>query len=74
VKLYTIRQLDQQGGVVSEKRVEADHTDGALRQLTGITDATVRIEVYDADQEKVGETLADFWRRKVQRTRGRKRT
>ena len=66
---YTVRQLDQQGGVISEKHIEAPHTEAALRQLAGIADTTRRIEVYDADHKKVGEVLDDYWRRRFQRDR-----
>jgi hypothetical protein len=66
---YTVRQLDQQGGVISEKHVEAPHAEAALRQLTGITERTRRIEVYDADHKKVEEVLGDYWRDRIRRNR-----
>ena len=65
---YTVRQLDADGEVLSEKRVEAQNYDGVLRQLKKIAREVRRIEVYDQDGNRAGEINADFWR---QRVRGR---
>ena len=69
MKPYTVRQVDDQGDVVSERHVEAANTDQALRQLTDITETTQRIEVLDSDQERVRQIGADYWRHKFRRNR-----
>ena len=61
---YQVRQLDTDGQVVSEEHVTADNYRAALRQLGEIVDGARRIEVYNDEGEKVGETSVDYWRLK----------
>lgn len=64
---YTVRQLDAVGKVVSEKQVEASGNDAALRQLKNVAEMAERIEVYDADNNRVGEIVVAYWRRAYRR-------
>jgi hypothetical protein len=69
MNLYTLRQLDAQRSIVSEKRVEATGADAALRQLNDIELATCRINVHDIDDQQVCQVNADYWRQRYRRTR-----
>lgn len=61
MKPYSIRQLDSQGHVVSQREVEAPDYTAALRQLKDVCDDTQRIEVCNGAGDKAGEISVDYW-------------
>jgi type II secretory pathway component PulF len=62
MQLYTIRQIDKHGGTISDKQVEADSAQAALRELRKPSAEMHRLEVYDANQKQVRQVLGKFWR------------
>lgn len=64
VSSYTVRQLDSDGQVVSEKQVAAHSYSAALRELRDVVDEAQRIEVFNREGEKAGEIGVDYWRLK----------
>ena len=62
---YQLRQLDDDGQVISERRVEADDYSAALRQLKEVFGDAQRIQIYNEQDEKAGEISVDYWRREV---------
>lgn len=67
VQTYAVRQIDKHGAIISEKQVEADSADKALRELRETSKEVHRIEVYNASQEQVRQVLAEHWRVKRRR-------
>lgn len=67
MQVYTVRQLDPEGAVISEKQVEADSASTALRELRQPSDEMHRIEVYDGNQERVRQIDGNYWRLKSPR-------
>ena len=67
MQIYTIRQIDEHGAVISEKKVEADSANTALREVRNASEAMQRIDVYDSNQERVRQIDGDYWRLKSPR-------
>ena len=62
MQLYTVRQINKDGETISDKHVEADSAQAALRELRKPSDEMHRLEVYDANQRQVRQVLGKFWR------------
>ena len=67
MQTYTIRQIDEHGAVISEKQIEADSANTALRDLRKASEAMRRIVVYDGNQQRVRQIDGDYWRQKSPR-------
>jgi hypothetical protein len=67
MQIYTIRQIDKDGAVISEKQIEADSANTALRELRKASESMRRIEVYNGNQEQVRQIDGDYWRIKSPR-------
>lgn len=64
---YVVRQVDEQGDVISDQHVEAMDNDAALRQLRNINEFTERIDVYNSEELRVGQISGEYWRSKYRR-------
>ena len=67
MQIYTIRQIDEHGAVISERQIEADSANTALRELRKASEGMQRIEVYNRNQEQVRQIDGDYWRLKSPR-------
>jgi hypothetical protein len=61
---YTVKQIDEQGDVLSETRVVARSYSSALREMDRPVEGVDKIEVYNQGGEKAGEVNAEYWRSK----------
>ncbi len=66
---YLLQQIDSDGSVVAEQHVDATSAEVALRQLNDIDQTTQIINVRNAEDERVGQVDADYWRQKYRRSR-----
>ena len=66
---YTVRQVDADGEIVSERHLEDTSADAVLRQLHDINQVTRRVDVYDASDQRVRQIGGDYWRQKYRRSR-----
>ncbi len=65
-KTYAIRQINSDGGIVSELAVEATSSDAAAKQLNDVDDATQRIAIC-LDGQAMNEMDVEHWRKRVRR-------
>ena len=65
-KVYAIRQIDSQGGLLSEIDVEAASSEAAAKQLSDVNDLTERIAVC-LDGQTMNEMDVDHWRKRIRR-------
>lgn len=63
-KLYDIRQLTDDGDVLSEMQVEALSSEAAAKHLREVKDGTDRIEVCHNGQA-MSEMAVDYWQKRV---------
>lgn len=64
MKRYEIRQLTDEGNVLSANTVEAMSSEAAAKQLKHLVDGTGRIEVC-LDGKAVNEMGVNYWRQRV---------
>ncbi len=65
--VYSIRQLDSVGQVLSDKQVTGQSYQEVLRNLKSVTSGTERIEVYNGEGEKAGAIGVDHWRQRLRK-------
>ncbi len=64
---YKVSQLDSEGNVLSEIKVEATNYNSALRALPSLAVGCHKIVVFNSEGEKAGEVGAAFWQQRVRR-------
>ena len=67
VFVYSIREVDSIGQVLSDRQVTGQSCQGVLRDLKSVTQGTERIEVYNGEGEKAGAIGVDYWRQRLRR-------
>jgi hypothetical protein len=66
---YMVRQVDEEGEVLSENEVMAPSYSAVLRQISETSSRVQRIEVYNQEGDRAGAVDVDYWRRTVRRGR-----
>ncbi len=65
--VYSIRQLDSAGQVLSDRQVTGQSYQEVLRNLKSVTSGTEGIEVYNGEGEKAGAIGVDHWRQRLRK-------
>lgn len=66
VKHYEVKQMDDEGAVLSSVRVDAQSSEAAAKQLREVADGTDRIVVC-LDGAPMNEMGVDYWKQRVRR-------